>query len=347
MTSRRPTATTLLGLALLAGCADDAAPNAARSGFDARGGRFGSLRDFYLLESADGEAAAGLLVDRFEATQRDWVEFAATRAGAAVAADAVPIVGRMSLPVGGVDLAQARAFARWRFGRLPSEAEWSAVAQGGGSGPFPWGSKEDATRANTGDLALGERMPVGTFESGRRSGGDAPYDLVGNVREWTETVPLEWCQMGSVGDASGFSRSVRRALASPCLAVWADRFGALPGGVIAEVGGAGVPRRCVGADYETPMRDVFERQFDAQAAGERRQRTGLRVYTTVGELLGRLMAAQGQLAADERAQIAAFARRAGSRVALRAAYEASPLRGVTPQAGTAGAVLLAEVTQKP
>jgi hypothetical protein len=59
------------------------------------------------------------------------------------------------------------------------------------------------------------------------------------------------------------------------------------------------------------------------------------------------MAAQGQLAADERAQIAAFARRAGSRAALRAAYEASPLRGVTPQAGTAGAVLLAEVTQKP
>jgi len=345
--SRRWTAPCLLGLVLAAACADDAAPSSEGSRFAARSGRFGSLRDFYLLEGADGAPGEGLLVDRFEATQRDWMEFAATASGAAVAADQVPIVGRLSLPVGGVDLVQARAFARWRCGRLPSEAEWSAVAQGGGSGPFPWGSKEDATRANTGDLALGERMPVGTFESGRRSGGDAPYDLVGNVREWTETVPLEWCQEGAVGDASAFGRSARRALQAPALRAWADRFGVLPAGVLVAVGGDGVPRRCVGADYETPMRDVFERQYDTQAAGERRQRTGLRVYTTVGELWERLVSIDDVLAADERAQVVAFARRAGNRAAFRRAIERSPQRSARPGAGTAAAALLDEVLRKP
>jgi len=59
----------------------------------------------------------------------------------------------------------------------------------------------DATRANTGELGLGEPTPVGTFESGRRAQG-WPYDLVGNVSEWTETVPASWCSVVALSAAA-------------------------------------------------------------------------------------------------------------------------------------------------
>ena len=337
---------TTLALALTVGAcgADPAAADDAPAP-SLRSGRFGSLRDFVLLDRADPGRGGALFVDRFEATQADWSEFAETPEGRAVAADQVALVGRRSLPVGGMDLRQARAFATWRCGRLPSEAEWQRAAEGGGRSPFPWGSKEDATRANTGDLALGERMPVGTFESGRKAGGDAPYDLIGNVREWTESVPLEWCQEGGPGD--GFARYARGVQRLPSMAVWADRFGHVPAGMAVAVGGGAVPRRCVGADFETPMRFVRERRYDTQCAEERRVRTGLRVYTTAGELLGRLAALPGSVDPKAEEQLRAFVRRGEHRAALRAAYERSPLAREELPRGSAGRVLLDEVLRSP
>ena len=328
-------------LLLTAACSQGSPVSAGPDTASLRTGRFGALRDLVLADRAEG-----LFVDRFESTQRDWAEFAATEAGAAVRAGEVALVGRMSLPVGGMSLQQARAFARWRCGRLPSEREWLRVTRGGGNAPFPWGSKEDATRANTGDLALGERMPVGTFESGRRAVGDAPYDLIGNVREWTESVPLEWCQDDSP-DPSSFSRSVRRARRQPCLGQWADRFGMVPAGVVAVIGGDGVPRRCVGADFETQMRFVRQRQNDTQAAGERRMRTGVRVYTTAGELLARIAGIPGRVERAEQLQLQAFVGRQEHRAVLRDAYERAPFSVEELASGSAGAALLAEVLRGP
>ena len=327
-------------LALLAvACDADPAMDVRGGAVSRRRGPFGSLRDFVLVDQA-----AGLFVDRFEATQRDWADFSDTAEGRAVGAESVKIVGRMSLPAGGMDLLQARAFARWRCGRLPSAREWQRVTEGGDRSPFPWGSKEDATRANTGDLALGERMPVGTFESGRKSGGDWPYDLIGNVREWTESVPLEWCQDRSA-DTSSFARSVRRARQQPCIAVWTDRFGLVPAGVLVFAGGLGVPRRCVGADYETQMRFVRERRYDTQGPSERRMRTGLRVYATSADLLRHLMSLDLDVSEDQRQQLVAFVQRDGHRQALRRAYDSSPdlARALAPK--SAARVLLNEVLE--
>jgi hypothetical protein len=155
-----------------------------------RSGQFGSLRDFVLFERPDDREA--FFLDRFEVTRADWREFAATNAGRVVEADAVVVLGDGSLPVGRVDLRQARAFAAWRFSRLPRRDEWVFAAVGDGRIRYPWGEKDDCTRTNTGELGLGEPTPVGTFESGRRPGSDQPYDLFGNVSEWTETVPPGW-----------------------------------------------------------------------------------------------------------------------------------------------------------
>lgn len=332
----------ILGALLIVACSGE--PGGAGSGRapSLREGRFGSLRDFVLVDREGLDRGAALFVDRFEATQSDWQQFAATPAGDAVAASEVVLRGRPSLPVGGVDLRQARAFARWRCGRLPSEPEWQR-AVGGGRSPFPWGSKEDATRANTGDLGLGERLPVGTFEAGRRAGGDAPYDLIGNVREWTETVPPEWCQRAGPGEQGSFLRSLRTARSQPCVSVWADRFGALASGLVVGVGQGGVPRRCVGADFETPMRFVRQRQFDTQAAEERRVRTGLRVYTTAAALVRHLAGLSGVLGDAERRQVRAFVRRGEHRAALRAALERPAVERALRAEGSAIDVLVREV----
>ena len=70
-----------------------------------------------------------------------------------------------------------------------------------------------------GEIMDGEATPVGTFESGRRAGSDTPYDLVGNVREWSESVPASWCEQDLEVPAS-FARCHERALATPALGVW-------------------------------------------------------------------------------------------------------------------------------
>ena len=178
-----------------------------------RGGRFGSSRDFVLFVGVGGARGEALLVDRFEVTQADWSQFSSQLEGLAAASD-LGLAGADALPASGMDLAQARAFAGWRLGRLPTSDEWRRVTAGGGNSPFPWGVKQFATHANTGDLGLGEAMPVGTFESGRRAGGDMPYDLIGNVREWTETVPLEWLELGASLGPRSFSDARDRALRS-------------------------------------------------------------------------------------------------------------------------------------
>jgi hypothetical protein len=183
-----------LGAWLLAACSPEAPMPGAASPTPGRVGRFGSLRDFVLYERrgpTGGTSPAWFFLDRFEVTRADWATFANTPAGRAVGARAETPSTDAALPVGLVDLAQARAFAAWRFARLPRVAEWRFATTSDGRNDFPWGGRADATRANTSELGLGEPTPVGTFESGRLANG--PYDLVGNVSEWTESVPPSWC----------------------------------------------------------------------------------------------------------------------------------------------------------
>ena len=243
---RRAVGSLASGLVLcLAACGDPARAPQVVEPTPPRAGPFGSLRDFVLLQrpgpvGIDGEVSPGFFfLDRFEVTRADWAGFAATAAGRAVGAEEVALGGDPALPVARVDLRQARAFARWRFARLPRADEWRRAAVGDGRNRFPWGSKEDATRANTGDLGLGEPTPVGTFESGRRADG-WPYDLVGNVSEWTETVPSSWfvtaddqvldraAQLRGSQLSWELSWAMREVQGAPALAVWQGPAGRLP-----------------------------------------------------------------------------------------------------------------------
>lgn len=308
-----------------------------------REGRYGSLRDLMLFERSEAGPAAALFFDRFEVTRGDWTAFAATPEGRAVDAGSALHRGEPALPAALLDLRQARAFARWRFLRLPRSDEWLFVALGDRRYRYPWGDRVDPARANTSELGLGQTTPCGTFESGRR--GDQLYDLVGNVSEWTETVPASWWneRAGEARpvDPHGMRVCRARVLATPALAAWQGPGGLVPGAWLAAVGGAHVPREVRGADFQVTMEQ--EELVEIVRAGDRRARTGLRLCATAGELLVALGAAPGTLAPEDELQLQRFVARGRHREVLTAAWLELRDRGVVIGASAPANLLRVEL----
>ena len=80
----------------------------------------------------------------------------------------------------GVSWYEAEAYAKWRGGRLPTEAEREYAARGPDSLIYPWGDQWDPTKAN---VKSSVTKPVGSYPGGKCWVG--AFDMSGNVWEWT------------------------------------------------------------------------------------------------------------------------------------------------------------------
>ena len=77
----------------------------------------------------------------------------------------------------------ARAYAEWAEGALPTEAQWEKAARGPKGGIYPWGDDWDPTRCrhskNRGDETT---YSVSAYPEG--VSGYGTYNQAGNVYEW-------------------------------------------------------------------------------------------------------------------------------------------------------------------
>jgi ergothioneine biosynthesis protein EgtB len=89
-----------------------------------------------------------------------------------------------------VSMCEASAFAHWRGGKLPTEAQFHRAAyanpSGEGESLYPWGESEPSASNGNFDLQYPAPTPIGQFPDGSSQFG--VEELVGNGWEWTRTI---------------------------------------------------------------------------------------------------------------------------------------------------------------
>src|SRR5262249_48890022 len=88
-------------------------------------------------------------------------------------------------PVTVVDWRQAKIYAEWVGGRLPTEAEWEKACRNTDSRIYPWGNEAPTVeRLNYAESGLEKVIDVGIYPQGV----NGLYDMAGNAWEWTSSL---------------------------------------------------------------------------------------------------------------------------------------------------------------
>ncbi|HEX2907255.1 MAG TPA: formylglycine-generating enzyme family protein [Phototrophicaceae bacterium] len=101
---------------------------------------------------------------------------------------------------------EAEAYARWRGGALPTEAQWEYAARGPEARIYPWGSEWNPDFANVVDSD--GLTSVGSYPDGASWVG--AEDMAGNAMEWVQ----DWLSSGydseAVTDPTGATRGTMK-----------------------------------------------------------------------------------------------------------------------------------------
>lgn len=102
---------------------------------------------------------------------------------------------------------EADAYARWRGGSLPTEAQWEFAARGPESLIYPWGNEWDAARANVLDST--GPAAVGSYPDGASWVG--ALDMAGNAMEWVaDWLDVKYYESSDRDDPTGPETGTRK-----------------------------------------------------------------------------------------------------------------------------------------
>jgi RNA polymerase sigma factor (sigma-70 family) len=137
---------------------------------------------------------------------------------------AKPSPGELNHPVRYVNALDADAFAEWAGKHVPTEEEWEKAARGPANTIYPWGDKwvcDDPVEKNfiiwnrtdpapRGPASALQDRPVAVDQCPEGQSGYGCFNMLGNVMEWTSSIPKKY--PGSASTWDGFGARKARAV---------------------------------------------------------------------------------------------------------------------------------------
>ncbi len=86
-------------------------------------------------------------------------------------------------PIGNMQWTEAKTYAEWAGGDLPTDAEWEKAARGTDGRTYPWGNDWDKNNCNSAEQGPDRTVAIGSYPSGVSPFGC--YDMAANISEWS------------------------------------------------------------------------------------------------------------------------------------------------------------------